>query len=260
MGQAKLNRWGPGAVIGAAMSAEIITLCGTAAGLGFIHTILGPDHYLPFIAMSKARNWSAVKTSWITFLCGLGHVASSILLGAIGIAIGSAADKMLLSKLVGIETNRGEIAAWLLTSFGLVYLIWGIRQGIRNRPHSHSHLHKLGSGHTHVHTHKKDHSHVHDSKAKKNITPWILFTIFVFGPCEPLIPVLMFPAVRQMNIWAAIPVAITFAAVTIATMLAMVWVMSFGLNLLPGARLGRFSHAMAGSAILACGIAIHLGL
>ncbi len=242
------------------MSAELITLCSTAAGIGFIHTVLGPDHYLPFIAMSKARNWSAIKTSWITFLCGLGHVGSSILLGAIGIAIGSAADDLLLDKLVWIESIRGDIAAWLLISFGLAYLIWGIRQAIRNRPHTHSHIHGLGSTHTHNHTHKKEHSHVHDSKAKKNITPWILFTIFVFGPCEPLIPLLMFPAVRQMNIWAAAPVAITFGVVTIATMLAVVLVMSFGLNLLPVSRLGRYSHALAGGTIFVCGIAIHMGL
>jgi len=170
------------------MSAELITLCSTAAGIGFIHTVLGPDHYLPFIAMSKARNWSAIKTSWITFLCGLGHVGASILLGAIGIAIGSAADELLLGKLVWIESIRGDIAAWLLISFGLAYLIWGIRQAIRNRPHTHRHLHGRGSQHTHNHTHEKEHLHVHDSKAKKNITPWILFTIFVFGPCEPLIP------------------------------------------------------------------------
>ncbi len=242
------------------MSAELITLCSTAAGIGFIHTVLGPDHYLPFIAMSKARNWSAIKTGWITFLCGLGHVGSSILLGAIGIAIGSAADELLLGKLVWIESIRGDIAAWLLISFGLAYLIWGIRQAIRNRPHTHRHLHGLGSQHAHIHTHESEHIHVHDSKAKKNITPWILFTIFVFGPCEPLIPVLMFPAVREMNIWAAVPVAITFGVVTIATMLAVVGIISFGGNLLPRTQLGRYSHALAGGTIFACGIAIHTGL
>jgi len=70
----------------------------------------------------------------------------------------------------------------------------------------------------------------------------------------------MFPAVRQMNIWAAVPVAITFGVVTIATMLAVVGVISFGGNLLPGTRLVRYSHALAGGTIFACGIAIHMGL
>ncbi|HOD34406.1 MAG TPA: hypothetical protein PLR20_01590 [Syntrophales bacterium] len=31
-------------------------------------------------------------------------------------------------------------------------------------------------------------------------TPWVLFTIFVLGPSEPLIPVLMFPAARNASL------------------------------------------------------------
>ena len=36
------------------MNSGIIILCGTAAALGFVHTLLGPDHYLPFIVMNRA--------------------------------------------------------------------------------------------------------------------------------------------------------------------------------------------------------------
>ena len=70
------------------MSADIEILLVTAASIGFIHTLTGPDHYLPFIVMGKARQWTTIKTLWITFLCGLGHVGSSIVIGAIGIALG----------------------------------------------------------------------------------------------------------------------------------------------------------------------------
>lgn len=66
------------------MGNEIWILIVTAATLGFVHTILGPDHYLPFIVMSKARNWTTFRTVMITVLCGLGHVASSVVVGAIG--------------------------------------------------------------------------------------------------------------------------------------------------------------------------------
>jgi hypothetical protein len=58
------------------MTHEIWILIATAASIGFFHTILGTDHYLPFIVMSKARNWSMVRTAVITSLCGLGHVLS----------------------------------------------------------------------------------------------------------------------------------------------------------------------------------------
>jgi len=80
------------------MLSEIAILAGTAATIGFVHTILGPDHYLPFIVLSKARQWSSVQTVMITFLCGVGHVLSSVVLGFIGIALGIAVFKLECSS------------------------------------------------------------------------------------------------------------------------------------------------------------------
>ena len=45
------------------MTAEMSALVTTAASIGFLHTVLGPDHYLPFIMMSWARKWSRKKLS-----------------------------------------------------------------------------------------------------------------------------------------------------------------------------------------------------
>ncbi|HNW44994.1 MAG TPA: hypothetical protein PKI19_10850 [Elusimicrobiales bacterium] len=42
----------------------------TAASLGFIHTVLGPDHYVPFVALAKARSWTPLRTAVITLLAG----------------------------------------------------------------------------------------------------------------------------------------------------------------------------------------------
>ncbi|MDQ1332320.1 MAG: hypothetical protein QG576_354, partial [Bacteroidota bacterium] len=53
------------------MGDSITLLSVTAISIGFIHTILGPDHYLPFIVLSEAKKWNLRKTMFITFLCGL---------------------------------------------------------------------------------------------------------------------------------------------------------------------------------------------
>ena len=53
---------------------ELTVVTITAASIGLFHTLLGPDHYLPFIVMAQARKWSLVKTTCITALCGAGHV------------------------------------------------------------------------------------------------------------------------------------------------------------------------------------------
>ncbi|MGC9337861.1 MAG: sulfite exporter TauE/SafE family protein [Candidatus Cloacimonadia bacterium] len=234
------------------MSNEFIILAGTAATIGFVHTILGPDHYLPFIVLSKARQWSSTKTALITLLCGIGHVLSSVVLGFIGIALGIA-----VFKLEAIESFRGELAAWLLITFGFTYFIWGIHRAIRSRPHEH--LHESGEVHLHPHKHIGDHSHVHSSKFG-NLTPWVLFTIFVFGPCEPLIPLVMYPAARGDMITVAI-VASIFGLTTIATMLCIVLVSSHGLSRLPLRKVEKYSHALAGLTIFLCGGAIKfLGL
>ena len=236
------------------MTEEIALLAATAASLGFIHTVLGPDHYLPFTAMARARKWTVARTLWITFLCGLGHIGSSVILGLAGIALGAA-----VGRLEAIESFRGNLAAWAMIAFGLVYAAWGLRRAHRNKPHQHRHDHGDGASHEHQHTHNQDHAHVHHGE-RASITPWVLFTVFVFGPCEPLIPLLMYPAAKH-SAGGMLLVAGVFGAATIGTMLAIVGVTTLGINKLPLGRLERFSHALAGAAILMCGLAIQfLGL
>lgn len=231
------------------MSQDLALLALTAASIGFLHTILGPDHYIPFIAMSKARSWSVKKTILITSACGVGHVLSSVIIGLVGIGFGIA-----VSKLEIIESTRGEIAGWLLIGFGLAYLVWGIKKAFKNKPHTHVHLHENGTVHLHEHTHHQEHAHPHDSK-KKNITPWVLFTIFVFGPCESLIPILMYPAATQ-SISGLFLVTTVFGLTTILTMLSIIVISLRGINLLNFGKLERYTHALAGGMILLCGLVI----
>jgi sulfite exporter TauE/SafE len=236
------------------MSSELAVLVGTAASLGFVHTILGPDHYVPFIVLSKARGWNALRTSVITLICGIGHVLSSIVLGFIGIVLGIA-----VFRLESIEAFRGDIATWFVIIFGFTYFVWGVHRAIRNKPHRHKHLHADGTHHVHSHQHAAEHAHVHASKAS-NVTPWILFIIFVLGPCEPLIPLIMYPAVRGSTFDVVI-VALVFGVVTVTTMLGAVLISYFGLRSLPILKFERYSHALAGLAIFMCGAAMKfLGL
>jgi sulfite exporter TauE/SafE len=225
-------------------------LAGTAATIGFVHTALGPDHYLPFIFMAKARKWTLVKTSWITIACGIGHVGSSVLLGIIGYYLG-----ITLGKLEFFENVRGDLAAWAFVFFGLGYFIWGLYRSIVNKPHKHKHVHQDGRVHEHEHQHSNSHDHVH----KRNLTPWILFLIFVLGPCEPLIPILMYPA-AESSTSGMLFIAGIFSIITIATMLAIVLLATYGFKFVKLGRLERHTHALAGLIVLLSGIAILMGL
>jgi len=232
------------------MTKELDILIATSATVAFLHTLFGPDHYLPFIAMGKARRWSMIKTSVITLIAGLGHVLGSVVLGMIGVAAG-----LGIQKVTAVDEVRGSLAGWLFIAFGLVYMVWGIRRAWLNKPHSHKHLHIDGTEHEHLHTHDGGHVHVHDEEEKKNITPWVLFVIFVLGPCEPLIPIVMYPA-AQGNWGELLITVLVFGVVTIVTMLGLVLGTLFGLNLMPLGRMERYMHALAGGAILFSGASI----
>lgn len=237
------------------ISQEMAILMITAASLGFFHTLFGPDHYLPFIAIARARKWSWLKTSWITILCGFGHIGSSVVLGLLGIAFGLAVTKLEIW-----ESFRGNLAAWLLIAFGLVYFVWGLRRALRNKPHRHPHPHLDGVTHNHNHAHTDEHVHVHEKEDTANITPWVLFIIFVLGPCEPLIPLLMYPAAKS-SLTGLILVTAIFGGVTILTMLSIVLISTLGINLIPLKSVERYTHAMAGGIIFLCGMSIQfLGL
>jgi len=235
------------------MTPEITLLAFSAAAIAFVHTILGPDHYLPFVAMAKARGWSMNKTVRVTLLCGLGHLAGSVLLGLIGIAMGTS-----LASLEWLEGIRGNLAALLLIGFGLAYMAWGLRHAYRNRPHTHWHQHD-DEAHCHEHHHHQAHAHVHD-QTSSSLTPWIIFIIFVLGPCEPLIPLLMYPAARE-SLLGVMMVTLVFGVVTVLTMTIAVTAATLGLKAVKFERFERYGHAIAGGTVLACGLGmVFLGL
>ncbi|MFC1527305.1 sulfite exporter TauE/SafE family protein [Candidatus Neomarinimicrobiota bacterium] len=228
---------------------ELQILIWTAISIGFIHTIIGPDHYLPFIMISRARQWTIIKTMWVTFFCGIGHVLGSVLLGIVGVMLG-----LSIGLLENVETVRGDIASWLLVGFGIAYAAWGLRIGLRAAKHTHEHDHD-GHDHQHTHHHLGSHAHLHGNP--KSITLWALFIIFVLGPCEPLIPILMYPAAQGS--WLDLAwVTLAFGITTVGTMTLVVFVISKGLININLGFLEKYAHAIAGLIIAIAGLSIKL--
>jgi len=234
---------------------ETLILLVSASSIGVLHTLFGPDHYIPFIVLASARKWSVWQTMIITLLCGIGHVGSSIIIGIIGILLG-----ITLEDILSIESSRGSLAAWMLIAFGLLYFLWGLRKAINQKKHSHLHQHEDGTVHCHNHSHQSNHLHIHKSKTFKELTPWILFTIFVFGPCEPFIPLFLYPASKN-NLSDLILVTFSFTSATILTMILIVAGSLWGFKFIPVLKLDRYMHSIAGGTIMICGFCIKfLGL
>ncbi len=228
---------------------ELLLLSITAASLGFIHTVLGPDHYVPFIVLSRARKWTVSKTMWITFIAGVGHIGGSVVLGIGGVALGVG-----LNKLVFIESVRGEIVGWMLMAFGGTYAIYGVFKYLKDGGHNHLPDFLIPKK---IRQMKHDVSHSMEEKEDNTkLTPWILFIIFVFGPCEVLIPMLIFPAAEK-NIAGVISVTLFFGTTTILTMMLLVYLGHFGSSLVRLKPYEKYMHLIAGLVILLSGIGMH---
>jgi len=223
-----------------------------AFGVGTIHTLLGPDHYLPFIMLAQARGWSRLRTVLVTTACGLGHVASSVVLGGLGIAFG-----VTVGRLETVEAGRGSVAAWAIVVFGTAYALWGLRHALRRRTGLEAHVH---GDDVHIHNHGlTPHGHEHQRVGAKT-TFWTLFIIFVLGPCEPLIPLFALPA--SQGRWdVAILTAVVFGVATLASMVGATLAGYEGFKLVRLGPLERWSHVVAGCVIAAAGLSvIYLGL
>ncbi len=232
-------------------AAKLDVLLGAAVSIAFIHTLIGVDHFLPFIVLGRAQSWTLRKVLTITALCGVGHVLSSVVLGFVGIGVGAA-----IGHLTWLEGVRGSLAAWLLIIFGTTYAVWAAWRALRGRPHAHPHAHADGTLHDHGHDHTGEHAHPHGNPTRI-VTFWSLFVIFVLGPCEPLIPLVMAPAAE--NGWGAVAlVSGVFGAVTIGTMVAATALGWYGLSLTSTPWLERWSHTLAGATIAVSGVAIQL--
>lgn len=254
-------------------SGDAALLLWTALAMGFVHTVLGPDHYVPFVALAKAGGWRARKLAWMTTLAGLGHVATSVLLAALLAAAGLAVGEWDASPWAAWHERRGSVAAWLLMGLGAAIAVHGFVNGVlrarRDAAHAHPHVHADGTVHAHGHDHRAGHLHPHAPTAAtaprpagplRRATPWVLFLVFLFGPCETLIP-LVLAAVGTHGPGLASAVALTFAAATIAAMLACVFLLRAGLRFVPAAGLERHAHTLAGLSLVACGASIEwLGL
>ena len=223
-------------------------LLGTAAAVASFHTLIGVDHSIPFIVLGRARGWSLRRTLGVTGACGVAHVMSSVLIGSLGVLLGVALDRLLW-----LEFSRGQVAAELMIGFGLAYAAWAFWRALRRHSHTHLRAHAEGTVHTYSHDHNGEQQHPHC--IGRGVTPWMLFLIFAFGPCEALIPLMMVPAAEGSWLLMAAVIGV-FGLFTVGAMLAAVTLGYLGLN---HAQLGpaeRRIDVLAGLTIAASGAAV----
>jgi threonine/homoserine/homoserine lactone efflux protein len=80
-----------------------------------------------------------------------------------------------------------------------------------------------------------------------------MFIIFLLGPCEPMIPLLYFPA-AQHSWYGMLLLIIIYTLCTLAAMITMVVLGYFGLAFIKTDQLEKYMHALGGLTIFICGV------
>lgn len=121
----------------------------TVAAVGILHTIV-PDHWGPIVVVSRQRGWTLQATARAAAVAGVGHVTTTLLLGAVVWYAGSLAAAHYAHEVT-------LIAAIALIAFGLWIAYGGWREATGDRGHAHdghAHLHEHSDGTKHVHWHE----------------------------------------------------------------------------------------------------------
>ena len=221
------------------MISDTLIITSSAASLGFFHTILGPDHYLPFVAMARTNGWSGYKTAGYVAVCGVSHVLGTIFIGLLALLLGLA-----LFSVETFQSIRGDFAGWFLLLFGATYFAWGINWAVKKSSES---------------APENQRSTPENNKGNSNFirsTPFLLFLFFILGPCEPLLPLLVL-GTEKSQFFSSFLVIMAFCLATILTMLLCVMVFYFGFSRFTILmKFEHYMHAITGLVLFTSGFGI----
>lgn len=206
-------------------SAYLLTLAATGFGVAFLHAAI-PTHWLPFVAIGRARGWTQRRTLGAVALAGGGHVLATTALGA-GLAW------------FGFELDHTFEHAF---NWGVAALLIGLGAWLAFRkPH--------GTG--------CDHCHGHPEKLVPDATDraalWGLFLTLTLSPCELFLPVYLtaVPYGWPGVVWLSVVLAVA----TLGGMLTLTWLTLRGVARLKWRWLEHPSPRAIGALLCVLGVA-----
>ena len=163
--------------------------------ISLLHAVI-PNHWLPVLAIGKKEGWSLAETSRVTFIAGMAHVISTVIIGLLlGIIGGELADH--------IEHFTHIIAPSVLILLGLYF----VRQH-----YTHHHFH-LERGQV-------------PKKSKKAIIMALVFAMFL-SPCLEIEAYFLLAGSKGWYMMLAI--AAMYSIITITGMLIWIRIVYKGL-------------------------------
>lgn len=231
----------------------LTTIAVTGFTVAFFHAAI-PTHWLPFVLVARARQWSRAKTLAVTLSAGLGHVALTSLLGLAIAWFGFQVDERLGAAFPWVTGS-------VMVAIGLYYF-WRQWSG---RGIQHHHLlggHHQASDHC---GHEDGHSHwdeeLKDSPlGSREAGDWAamsgLFMMLTLSPCEGFLPVYLSGV--QFGWHGFMVLSAILAVATLLGMLIFTWLTLVGLEKLEVRSFERYESALLGGLFTALGVLIIL--
>ncbi len=205
-------------------SSVLTTVAATGFTVAFFHAAI-PTHWLPFVLVARARNWSRGKTLAITALAGLGHVGLTSLLG-------------LAIAWFGFQLEeKMEAFPWVAGGLLLVFSLYFVWRQLSGRGICHHHP---PGGRHHADEHcgeEKEHSHWQEELKDSPLVSarageWAaisgLFVMLTLSPCEGFLGIYL--SAVQFGWRGFFVLSVILAVATLAGMTLFTWLALLGFD------------------------------
>jgi nickel/cobalt transporter (NicO) family protein len=192
--------------------------------IALLHTLI-PSHWLCFVLVGRAQNWTRGKMLGVTAAAGVVHVATTVTLGIALAALG----RTVMAE--NHEHLLERMSAIILIGLGALYLG--------------SHLLHAG------------HHHEHDKVISQKAAVAALVFSLVLSPCSASIPLLIVSSATAG--WTAMAlIAVVLLVTTVGVMLLMVGLTSLGIERLQFSFFDKYEKLIVGLVLCALGALVLL--
>lgn len=234
------------------MNSALVLLL-AAAGVGFGHAVL-PDHWAPLAVLARTRRDPLHRVVRRSLAAAGTHVALSLLLGAVLIAVGLRFRDTVLRY-------EDYVVGGLLLATGAVFLILELTGRGHGHSHEGEHGHSHGgNGHDLAHPHSHDHDHTPSSRPGRIQAAAALAVPFGAAASPDLTILPVFLAASALGAATAVGSLVVFAGVTMATIVGLTVAASFGVARLTGPWIERRANLLTAGTLLVFGTLIALGV
>jgi hypothetical protein len=208
-------------------------LLAASGGVAFGHAVL-PDHWVPLALIGRTRRYPLARVARLSGLAAVAHVLVSVLLGGVIVAIG-------LQFRSRVEHAQDAIIGSLLIATGVGFAVLELT-GHGNLQHGLDHDHGA--------------AHPHTTRRRALLAVMVPFGAAA-SPDLTILPV--FLAAAAAGVGTAIGSLIVFAAVTIATIIALTMFATVGGYQVRGQWLDRWGNLFTAAVLVAIGVLVLAG-